>query len=841
MAKHTNSSAISIYNLAPEEALISLETSEHGLSQREASIRLSRYGANVLKPRKTPLWKRLLEPFASLFVSILVVAVVISLFNHEVADAVIISVVLVANALIYYLQQISANRVLNTLKKHDQSEVSVIRDGETLSISSEELVPGDVIYLSEGMKVPADGRLIKSDGLRVDESSLTGESLPIHKKTAAIVGQKEVFDQKNMVFKGTLIHGGNAVVAVTATGNDTELGSIGLMASAEALERSPIEHKIDSLTRKIAIVVGGVGAGVFLLALIRGMELSEALRFSLSLVVSLVPEGLPVALTVVLLLSAKRMAKSKALVRKIASIETLGAVTLIAVDKTGTLTKNQLSVTESYAASNHDDLDRIVAASLNFNGDGNGDPLDRVLYNVFRKKGLTGWQKLKDYPFTQQLRASGAAWKDTGGQITLFVKGAPEHLLRSSDNAKADADKVLADYSRKGYRVIGFAHKQITSVPVKLSEDTLKGLKFDGLVGLADELRPGIDKAVERARNAGIKVVMLTGDHIETAREIGRRIGLINKDAEVTDSRALEVGNSQIRQKLEQINVFGRVLPKHKFNFLKAVKYQEITAMTGDGVNDVPALVEADIGLAMGSGTDAAKDASEIVLLDNDFKTILKAISLGRSVVANVRKMLFYVISTGVGEAVTMLGALIWELPLPVTAAQILWINLVTDGFTVLPLGLGKPERHQMQRKPDDPKAPLLDRVYISRIVLTGTAMAVVTLLIFNYLLPKGYVYAQSGAFMALVVAQWANSLNADYERFSWVRNFTKPNWYLWGGLTLAIILQVAVFIEPLSKFFGLVSLSAADLALVTVLPISVVLLLGDFHKLVFRRLNNQS
>ncbi|MDO8591415.1 MAG: cation-transporting P-type ATPase [bacterium] len=837
---HTNPGETNYYNQPAEAVLGSLRTNSQGLSHDEVLRRLKLYGPNQVKPKRQSLLKRLLEPFASLFVGFLLVAIAISLVNDERADAVIIGVVLVVNACIYYFQQISANRVLDSLRRHDESEAAVMRDGKLESVDSTMLVPGDIVILKEGVRIPADGRLLKSEALHVNESVLTGESLPVHKESAPIDGIKELFDQKNMVFKGSFVISGGGAVIITATGNKTQLGGIGLLASQEGLERSPIEAKIDHLTKKIALAVGVVGLGVFALAAARGIELSEALRFSLALVVSLVPEGLPVALTIVLLLAAKKMAKSKALVRKIASIETLGAVTLVAVDKTGTLTKNELSVADSYtAANNEDSFAKSAAASLNRHQ--GGDSLDEILHRHYGGKIPDGWKKLKDYPFVAQLRASGTVWQTADNQYMLFIKGAPEAIFKSSKNGTHSGQDAIDSYSKKGYRVIAFAHKEVSKVPEKLEINLLSELEFDGLVGLADEVRPGIDRVIARAQAAGIKVIMLTGDHMETAREIGRRIGLVRSNSQVADGETLaSVTPRQAQELLSRITVFSRVLPKHKFDFLRALKNRQITAMTGDGVNDVPALVEADVGLAMGSGTDVAKDASEVVLIDDNFKTIISAIRLGRSVIANIQKMLFYVISTSIGEAATMIGALLMGLALPVSAAQILWINLVTDGFSVLPLGLGQPETHQMNHKPNDPKAPLLNRIYISRSLIIGLAMAVAALSIFYLLLPKGYAYAQTGAFISLVVAQWANALNANFERHSWVRNFTKPNWYLWGGIALATVFQIAVFWGPLAGFFDLVSISYRDLWLVIFASVLPILLLGDLHKIFVRHSSAQ-
>lgn len=816
----------------PEPVLGLLKSRMEGLTAAEATARQKEYGLNVLSTARTSWIKRLIEPFTSLFVIIMVIALVISLLTGERIDAVVIGVVLLINALIYYFQQYSVSRVLQTLKTHEDGTVTVLRDSKAVQINARDVVPGDIVYLLEGLKVPADGRIIETNNLDIDESILTGESLPVTKILEALPDSTEVFDQKNMAFRGTLVHSGSGLYVITAVGNQTQLGAISKLTSQSDIGKTPIERKIDDITRKMALGIGAVGVVVFCLALLRGVEMAEAARFTLSLVVSVVPEGLPVTLTVVLLLGAKRMAKHKALVKKLSSIETMGALTLIATDKTGTLTQNKLGIAAMYP-----DKAVVAAAAAASITTENGmvlDSLDELLdtnYGSHVKPGT----RIEDYPFEQKLRLSGALWKTTHG-MHIGLKGAPEALIGNLSIAQKKAvDTILTEYTTRGYRTIAFGHvvgdfKNLADIPPSK-------IVFDGLLGLADPLRTNIPKAIAEARAAGINVVMLTGDHQNTAAEIALQAGLITDKTEVTDSTILKTApdHSTIKELLTRIHVFGRVLPEHKFNFLKGVKDSEITAMTGDGVNDIPALVEADAGLAMGSGTDAAKDASDIVLLDDNFGTIISAVKVGRAVIANIRKMLFYLISTSLGEAVTMIGALLLGYPLPITAVQVLWINLVTDSFTVLPLGVSKPEHHQMKQPPHNPKAPLLSRIMVSRTVWTGLITAAATLFIFKKFLPMGYAYAQTAAFTALVVAQWANALNANFDRHSWVYIFFKPNFLLLGGILASMGLQALVMFGPLQSIFGIVRLSQPDLLFTMILPVIVVLVGVDLHKLFFR------
>lgn len=828
-----------IYNMEITEALESVDSSRDGLSAKEAKYRLEKFGPNAIETKKKSWIKRLLEPFASAFVGVLLVAIVLSLIEEHHVDAIIIAIIVAVNALIYYAQQYSVSRVLKTLQKKDVSYVHVLRDGQTARIQAEDITVGDIVYVEEGMKVPADGRLIDANQVQADEALLTGESLPVHKQAAAIKGEPKVYDQRNMLFHGTYIKGGSGVMVIAAIGNQTELGGITALAAQADLTRSPIERKIDSLTKKLIIAVVIIGILALALEVWRGFAIDEAIRFALVIVVSAVPEGLPVALTIVLLLSARRMAKVRALVKKISSIETMGAVTLIASDKTGTITQNKLSVADKHTThSSKQIFDQAVRASLNMEGNHANDPLDKILLDSIKKSETPkSWEKVKDYPFNQALRISGTAWKHADG-YSIYIKGAPEHVLdyclehHRKDRAVLD---VLEQFTGRGHRTIAFAHKDLKKLPEKLTHHNLVGMDFDGFVGMADQLRPKVADAVREARQAGVEVIMLTGDHVKTAGFIARQVGIAASDAQVSDSRVLETGSPEdIRKSLDKTRAFGRVLPEHKYAMLKATKDYQITAMTGDGVNDIPALVEADAGIAMGSGTDAAKDASDIVLLDDNFHTIVRAIRVGRTALANIRKMLVYLLGTSSGEVLTIISALILGIPLPVAAIQILWINLVTDGVSVIPLGLSPAERHQMNQPPQPARASLLNARQVSRIVLIAVVMSMTVLWIFTMNLDKGHLYAQTLAFLGLVVAQWANAFNVNLEYKSWVYNFKQPNWKLIAAVGFSIALLVVVFTTPLREFLDLVPVMWRDALVAIVVPVVAVLLAVDLHKLIF-------
>lgn len=831
------------YTKTTHATLSELATSENGLLISEANKRLDRHGKNVIRVSGVPLWRKIIEPFASIFMLVLFVAAGISLFHNAILDAVIIGVIIATSAIIYYIQQFSTERILRALRKHEAQTVEVKRDGKVINIDSSLLVPGDIIMLAEGAKIPADARIIACSALRTDESQLTGESEPIDKQAETLSGKKEVYERSNMLFQGSFVVAGTVTAVVTATGNDTEFGQLAALTKNSA-SKSPVQHKIDRLLTQIIAVVAAIAVVAFALSLYRGMDVTDSLHFVIALSVSAVPESLPVAISIIIVLGMRRMAAKKALVRTMSAIETIGVITTIATDKTGTLTKNQLTVQATWLPEGTlKQFATVLSKSINHTSQKMHDPLDHAL-NVFAEsKGINQSKYLPavSLPFDQSVAMSGNVWHK-GDEYELYVKGAPEHVLARcdlTDNEHEQALVRLHKMTAEGYRVIAVAHRDLKKKSIKSFEDLSRkqSLAFDGFVAVADVLRPEAKRAINMALNAGITVRMITGDHFETAYQIGRQLGMVQSRDQVFDSRRLHVmTDEQLEAVIEHTRVFSRVIPEHKYRILTLLNKHNITAMTGDGVNDVPALTNAHVGVAMGSGASIAKDAGDIILIDNNFKSIVDAMHEGRTIYANVRRMLFYLLSTNAGEVLTMLGSLAIGLPIPLAPVQILWVNLVTDTSMVIPLGLEPGEKTDMKRKPNPPNAPILGKFLISRMVLVAITMATLTIGMYAmYSAMYGHEYGRTIAFSALVVMQWANAFNTRSDNESVIKRLKTFNGKFYAGLAIAVILQGFVLFGPLGSLLHVTPVAIGDLVLTGVIAFVTIILLVEIHKWIGR------
>lgn len=831
------------YNLSTKQTLDELKTSEFGLSSSLADERLKFHGLNQIEVKGEPLWRKLVEPFANIFMAVLFLAAALSLFHGELIDAGIIAAIMAISATIYYVQRFSTERILRSLQKHNSQAVAVRRNGKVIEVDATKLVPGDVIELAEGEKIPADCRLLQANSLRSDESLLTGESAPISKQTEPLSGEKEVYDRTNMLFQGAFIVSGEAVAVVVSTANETEFGQIATLATGTDLE-SPVQKKIDKLVAKIISVVAGVSAVAFGLAILRGMELTESIRFVLALAVSAVPESLPIAISVILVFGMRRMAAKKALVRSMRAIESIGVITTIATDKTGTLTKNKLSVQEVWQPSHvRLNLVNYLAMSINNGSSKMHDPLDTALLDFAKseKAIISKSQALVSLPFDQTFAMSGNIWHKAD-HFDLTIKGAPEHVLARSnltENELEQATKVLHEFTAQGYRVIALAHSSLLGEITAFSQLSKKHrFDFIGFVAVADELRSTAKRAVAAALSAGVKVRMITGDHLETAYHIGKKLGMVENRSQIFDSRKMNImSDEELEKATADVRIFSRVTPENKFRLLSILKKNNITAMTGDGVNDVPALANAHVGIAMGSGAQIAKDAGDIILLDNDFKSIIDAMREGRIIFANIRRMLFYLLSTNTGEVLVAIGALLIGMPIPLVAVQILWVNLVTDSLMVIPIGLEPGEKTIMTRQPKAVKAPILSMFIVQRIGLVALMMAAVTLTMYVYFSDRyGVDYGRTIAFSALVVMQWANAFNARSDYQSLLTRLKTVNWPFYVGLSIAIIVQLMALFGPLQEALHVERVAIADLAITGFIAFILPIVVVEIHKFIGRR-----
>lgn len=823
------------YAKSAAETLALFDTTENGLSGTEVAERLREYGPNQLNVRGEPWWHIALYPFKNILMLVLFVAAVISLWHHEEVDAIIIGIIMLANAVIYYVQHFSTDRILRSLKQRDPETVEVMRDSQARHVDAADLVPGDIIILDEGERIPADARLVTAHSLRVDESQLTGESLPIEKQIAPLEGKKEVYEQSPMVFQGSFVIGGHATAVVVATSNSTEFGKLAVLATAPS-EESPVQKKIDQLVSIIIRLVGAMAVVAFALALWRGMPLAESVRYVLALSVSAVPESLPVAISVVIVLGMRRMAAKKALVRTMRSIETVGILTTIATDKTGTLTKNKLTVQDTWSPIDDPKaLEHAISRAVIMSDTKVHDPLDVALYEYVKAHPTIAHTAM--YPFDQSVAMSG-----NYANGTLWLKGAPEKVMALAAIGHSDrvaAEHKLHHFAGSGFRVIALAHVDLADAPKTLGElENIKNLTFDGFIAIADVLRPEAKRAIRAATRAGISVRMVTGDHFETAFHIGQQLGMVEHRNQVFDCRELQgMSDEELERIIDSVRIFSRVIPEHKHRILTILKKRHITAMTGDGVNDVPALTSAHVGLAMGSGASIAKDAGDIILLDDNFRSIIDAVHEGRTIYANIKRMVAYLLSTNAGEALVALSSLVMGIPVPLAAVQILWVNLVTDTAMVIPLGLEPGERHNMNRPPARPDAPLFSKFMISRIVLVAITMATLTLAIYTAALDaSGEAYARAVAFHALIVMQWANAFNyrSDYEPL--LRRIRRFSGAFYMGLGTAIAMQLLVLFGPLGDFLHIVPLETHNLIATTLIAFFVPIVVVEIHKWIGRR-----
>ena len=858
--------------LDTEAVLEKLGTGKNGLSSEEAKERLAKYGPNLLKetPKKSP-FLLFLKQFTDVLVLILIAAASISAFTGDVTDTIVIIFIVFLNATIGFTQEYRAERAMEALKKLETPVVTVIRDSSHTRLPSQDLVIGDIIELSAGEKVPADLRLIESYNLNVEEAALTGESLPVEKNTKSMEGTVALADRKNMSFMGTIITYGRGIGVVTATGMDTELGKIAHLIQEAKDKKTPIQERLERMGKWLAVVALLLCAVIFTAGILRGEPMQLMLLTAISLAVAAIPESLPAVITIVLALGAYRMVKANALIRKLPSVETLGSVTTICSDKTGTLTLNKMSAEFIYTIDGlekeWDKNDRITGKLLhamalcndaNIEGDKRtGDPMEIALLQAGIETGVTKEDAVMDYPrinelpFDSSRKRMSTIHKTPDNKYIAFVKGAVDSLLEISpyiltdigvkEMGNADKEQILIyneEMASKGVRVLGFAYRD-DKKPI-LPEEAERDLIFIGLVGLKDPPRDEARDAVFQCIDAGIRPVMITGDHPATAAAIAREVGILSaNDRSITGKELADISDEEFYTIIESISVFARVQPEDKVRIVNALREKgHIVAMTGDGVNDAPALKGANIGIAMGiTGTDVSKEASDMILLDDNFATIVRAIKEGRIVYDNIRKFVRYMLSTNSGEVLTMFFAILLGMPLPLLPIQILWVNLVTDSLPALALGLEPAERNVMKRLPRDPKESIFSRGMWQHIIWVGFLMAAGVIFVMWYELRNSDIrHMQSMAFFTLAMFQMFNVMAIRSERESLFTIGLFSNLKLLGAVLLTFTLQLLItYLPPFQKIFKTTSLSLLDLSLCLAVSFTVFIAV-EAEKAFFRQ-----
>ena len=838
--------------------LAALGTTNQGITSEEAELRLRRYGPNSLpQARPASLVMIFLRQFVSPLIYVLVAAAVFSLVIQEWSDAAFISGVLLINAIIGAAQEFSAQRAATALQQLVVTRSRVLRDGDACEINAVKLVPGDILLLESGEKIPADVRLLSSHDLEVDESLLTGESVAVHKHDDAVLAVETFLGERsNMVFAGTMVNRGRCVGVVVATGLATELGNIASEVIHGVSARPPLLVRMERFTHRIAIIVGLAALMMAAVSLSRGVPFADIFMLAVALAVSVIPEGLPVALTVALAIGMRRMVRRNVIIRRLIAVEALGSCTFIATDKTGTLTVNQLTVRrvqlpngdtwkvtgegmvpagemvpprDPPAADESALLEQLCLASVLTN-DGflgmrdhqwthHGDAVDVALLVMAHKAGVVKAQAMLDcpeigaIPFESE-RLFSASLNQAGDRRCMYVKGAFEKLLPMCDTMavpgqtaaidRRSLEQQANDLACQGYRVLAIAAAEREPPEGEMfNEQHLRGLTMLGLVGMIDPLRPEAREAVARCRSAGIEVAMVTGDHPATALAIARELGLAEHEQHIVTGPQLRAaaGNDEIDALTRQAHVFARVEPSQKLDIVHSLQRNgHFVAVSGDGANDAPALKAAQVGVAMGkSGTDVARETAEIIITDDNFSSIVSGVEEGRISYANVRKVIFLLISTGAAELVLFTLALFTELPLPLLAVQLLWLNLVTNGIQDVALAFEPGEGDELRQRPRPPSESIFNRIMIERVISSALVIGFVAFFLYKTLLDWGYTVeeARNSTLLLMVLFENVHVFNCRSETLSIVRHNPLRNRILLFGTLTAQLIHIGAMYTP--------------------------------------------
>ncbi|MDP1834054.1 MAG: HAD-IC family P-type ATPase [Candidatus Moranbacteria bacterium] len=890
-----NKTSISYHNKESSEIFQELKTGKHGLTRGEAKNRLLKCGPNKLPETKTDnLAIIFLRQFQSPLIFILLLAAAVVFLTGENIDGFVILTVLIFNAIVGTIQEGRAQNIFAALKNFIKTSASVIREGEENIIPDEELVLGDIIVLREGEKVPADARIISSESLQIDESALTGESNPKFKLANSIKeANVQISDQRNMVFKGTTVVSGNGKAVVAATGSETVIGGIANKISAID-EELPLKKDIRYLSHFIIATVCVIGIVLFAIGVGYGHPLKEVLATIVAVSVSVIPEGLPIAVTLVLATGVWRMGKRNVLVKRLQAVEALGQTDVIAVDKTGTVTKNELVVKNIYADGklfsvsgvgyeprgeieldgkiieplNHPELLLVgkigaLCSSVHLALDNDlgtwkisGDPTEGATLVMAEKIGYSKaglekeFRKIEEKPFDYKLKYHSILYEENGKHLLMMV-GAPEEILDISgkiwgysrthiltDSKKEELKGIFLKMSERGLRVVALGMKKMEKekkIPEKLSE-----IEFVGFLGIEDSPRIEVREAVNKVESADIRLVMITGDHKITARAIAKEVGIWKVGDVLLEGKDIDkMTEQELSGRLENVSVFSRVTPLHKLKIINAYKLAGKTiAMTGDGVNDALSLTSADVGVAMGKiGTEVAKEASDIILLDDNFGSIVSGVEEGKNIYKTIKRVILYLLSTGLGEVLTIIGAILLGFPLPILAVQILWLNLVTDGFLDMALAMEPKGNNLLGKKSSQRNAGFVDRTMVFRMLVMALPMAIGTLYLFSQNYATDLQKAWTISLTTLAVFQWLNAWNCRSQIKSIFASNPFSNKFLVGATGVVIGLQLLAVYNPFfQKVLRTVPLDGKDWIVIVSIAFSIIII-EEFRKLVKNKL----
>lgn len=844
------------YQMREDEVLEALGSDANGLSSEKAENLLKTHGENVLREtKKKSVWRVFAEQFADLLVIILIIAAIISMISGNVESTIVIFAVITMNAILGTVQHEKAEKSLASLKTLSAPTAKVLRGGVKGEIPSAQVVKGDILLLEAGDMVTADGRILESYSLQVNESSLTGESTNVEKKTVVLEGEKALGDRINMVYSGSLVTGGRAVVLVTATGMETEIGKIAALMNATKEKRTPLQVSLDKFGSQLAIVIMIISAVVFVLSLYRKMPVLDSLMFAVALAVAAIPEALSSIVTIVQAMGTQKMAREHAIIKDLKAVESLGCVSVICSDKTGTLTQNKMTVQQVYI--NHQTMEAdaldlkqqshryllydaiLTNDSAIVEGQSIGDPTEVALLEMGRKADIKEdilkemMPRMEEIPFDSDRKLMSTKYR-LHGVPTILVKGALDILLKRTDRIRIgdevrpiteqDVKEILDKnqaFSEQGLRVLAFAYKE-AQANQQLTLDEEDHLIFIGLVSMIDPPREESREAVSEAKRAGIRPVMITGDHKITATAIAEQIGIFGEgDMAVTGPELDEMSDVELDENIEKISVYARVSPENKIRIVDAWQRKgAVTAMTGDGVNDAPALKKADIGVAMGiTGTEVSKDAASMILTDDNFATIIKAVANGRNVYRNIKNAVKFLLSGNMAGIMAVLYTSLAALPVPFQPVHLLFINLLTDSLPAIAIGMEKAEKDLLSEPPRDPKQGILTKDLMTALFVQGGLIAVCTMSAFYIGLSTDSATASSMAFATLTLARLFHGFNCRSRhsifKIGLASNIYSVGAFFGGVLLLALVIFVPVMrtlfsVSPLSGYqIGMIALLA--------------------------------